>query len=373
MGGDGGTIPTREDLVRHQRRRGVASDPFTAAAARLAHCALTAQPLQRPIVACARGLLYNKTAVIEHLLAKSDAPAFRHIRGLKDLLPLTVTFEGENTTCNSSTATAVAPRGGGDDDSARADGLPPRLVCPLSGAVASGRVPFVACRPCGCVLSLRALLELSDTNPDTGASAGAGGAGTRGAHGHGHGHGWVAAALASCLAGTITTTTTTITSSSNNSDASSSNSSSSSSASAGARSDAGVVVAMPVVPPAALLISVCPVCSQSLTVSSDRASDEPAFLLLAPAGEGAGDALRRWEGDRRAREEKAKRDKKEKKRSKPDAEATKADDATAESATAAATVTPADKTKEAKAGVAVTEGDSDDKGDGEQQVKRPCP
>jgi hypothetical protein len=96
--------------------------------------------LKEPIVACELGFLYNKEAVIRHLLDKTIDEAFKHIRNLKDLIPARFTpnpaldaKEGEKI---------VAP-----------------FICPIT-LIEVGRHRFSLLKPCGCVLSERALREV---------------------------------------------------------------------------------------------------------------------------------------------------------------------------------------------------------------------
>ncbi len=137
MGGDGGTIPGRDVLVKLKRRAAIDSDPLASAADRLLYCALTSELLRRPFVACMLGNLYNKDALITHILSKADKPAFRHIRGLKDVITCTAVFD----TSDASS--------------------PPRFKCPVTGLVANGRATFVVVRPCGCIVSLKSITDLS--------------------------------------------------------------------------------------------------------------------------------------------------------------------------------------------------------------------
>nr|VZI38025.1 unnamed protein product [Spirometra erinaceieuropaei] len=67
MGGDGGSIPRRVELVRNKKEQEKA-ERSALNAARWKHCALSEQPLRQPIVACKLGRLYNKEAIIEKLL-----------------------------------------------------------------------------------------------------------------------------------------------------------------------------------------------------------------------------------------------------------------------------------------------------------------
>merc|ERR550532_3316502 len=47
-------------------------------------------------MACELGNLYNKEAILTHLLSKNDVPQLRHIRGLKDLIKCKITFTREH-------------------------------------------------------------------------------------------------------------------------------------------------------------------------------------------------------------------------------------------------------------------------------------
>ncbi|MGH0172078.1 UNVERIFIED_CONTAM: hypothetical protein FKN15_062691 [Acipenser sinensis] len=70
-------------------------DKNAALVARWYYCALTQEKLNRPVVSCDLGRLYNKDAVIEYLLDKSaERPNIEvavHIRGIKDVKELNLT------------------------------------------------------------------------------------------------------------------------------------------------------------------------------------------------------------------------------------------------------------------------------------------
>ena len=70
-------------------------DPNSVRLYKWQHCALTQEPLQKPVVACELGRMYNKEAIIEKLLnAKSEGTSSdrdrvaEHIRNLKDVKEL---------------------------------------------------------------------------------------------------------------------------------------------------------------------------------------------------------------------------------------------------------------------------------------------
>ena len=54
MGGDGGSIPRRVELVRSRKKKETA-EKIAVDAAKWKHCALSQQPLRQPIVACQLG------------------------------------------------------------------------------------------------------------------------------------------------------------------------------------------------------------------------------------------------------------------------------------------------------------------------------
>ena len=93
MGGDGGSIPTRDELVR-TKKRGEQKDKDFDRLHRWSNCALTQEPLRRPIVACQLGRMYNKQTILEFLLEsksgnlneddlKFNPDIVRHIKGIK--------------------------------------------------------------------------------------------------------------------------------------------------------------------------------------------------------------------------------------------------------------------------------------------------
>lgn len=98
MGGDGGSIPSRYDLVElqktkkpdeydHSEQQFVKWCVFMMYSADMCYrntCALTKEPLHAPIVACDLGYLFNKASVLQKLLDKTmHKTKFHHIRSLK--------------------------------------------------------------------------------------------------------------------------------------------------------------------------------------------------------------------------------------------------------------------------------------------------
>ncbi|KAJ8587098.1 DUF602-domain-containing protein [Rhizopogon salebrosus TDB-379] len=153
MGNDGGSIPDRRDLVRNKPKAEQA-DKANQTRARWFFCALSKRPLQEPIVSCALGKLYNKDAIIEHLLDKTAygdaAKICGHIRSLKDIKVLKLTLRSPPPPSDSSADVA-------------------RFVCPLTFKEMNGGQPFVYILSCGCVFSqsgLRTVLGSSSPHGD---------------------------------------------------------------------------------------------------------------------------------------------------------------------------------------------------------------
>jgi len=151
MGCDGGTIPTRGELVKTKKKPEQMSKD-SELMAKWKHCALSQEPLKRPIVACQLGHLYNKESVLEFLLDKSSTEQkFSHIRGLRDVKELSVTanpaFKPEDD----------AKAGAGQNPC----GIAP-YICSVTGLEMNGRFRFCYLLKCGCVFAERAISEVKD-------------------------------------------------------------------------------------------------------------------------------------------------------------------------------------------------------------------
>ncbi|KAG4028415.1 hypothetical protein MFRU_021g00070 [Monilinia fructicola] len=76
MGNDGGSIPTRRELVKEAARNPNTSELKATLHEAQTHawtyCPLSKQPLTTPIVSDSAGTLYNKDAILEQLLPKED-------------------------------------------------------------------------------------------------------------------------------------------------------------------------------------------------------------------------------------------------------------------------------------------------------------
>jgi len=147
MGCDGGSIPTRSELVKTKKKQ-QESDPFEKTRIRLRFCALSKEPLSAPIVCCPLGNLFNKEAVLTHLLAKNMPPEFQYIKSIKDLVPV-------NFTPNPAYEETKAVY---SEDAP--EGTVSPFICPVTGLETNGRYSFMVLKTCGCALSERALKEV---------------------------------------------------------------------------------------------------------------------------------------------------------------------------------------------------------------------
>ena len=133
MGNDGGSIPKRSEVVKQKKQVHANVDKAAKAVARSTLCAISKEPLRPPIVACKRGLLYNKEQLIKRLLEKTMPYEFRHIHKLsRDTCPV-------NTPSSSSTIEGT------------------QLQCAASQQQLNGIIRFVVGFKCGCLLSEQAL------------------------------------------------------------------------------------------------------------------------------------------------------------------------------------------------------------------------
>eukprot|EP00124_Ichthyophonus_hoferi_P001666 Ihof_evm6s93 gene=Ihof_evmTU6s93 len=151
MGADGGTMPTRDEMIK-MKKKAKKVDKDVDIEARWRRCYLSAAILKEPIVACGAGRLYNKDTIIEYLLDKAkfldQATLVKHIRGLKDIVTLNLTRNPEYTA-------AVANQGPINID----ENTSP-YMCPVTDLPMNGHYRFSYIKTCGCVVSDKALREI---------------------------------------------------------------------------------------------------------------------------------------------------------------------------------------------------------------------
>lgn len=147
MGGDGGSIPGRQDLVKTKQKPEQAERHMERVAKWL-HCAISQQKLRQPIVSCELGRLYNKESVLEFLLDKGSSEIAQHIRSLKDIKELRLT---DNPAYKQSSD---------DKGDGYSDNQASCFICPVTGLEMSGRYRFCFLWNCGCVISEKAIKEV---------------------------------------------------------------------------------------------------------------------------------------------------------------------------------------------------------------------
>ncbi|TKA63931.1 hypothetical protein B0A55_10302, partial [Friedmanniomyces simplex] len=95
MGNDGGSIPTRRELVKEAARNPTTSELKESQHERQEHCwqtdPISSQPLGQPVVSDSSGKLYNKDTILEYLVEgtrKADAERITQgaISSLKDVV-----------------------------------------------------------------------------------------------------------------------------------------------------------------------------------------------------------------------------------------------------------------------------------------------
>ncbi|MCJ1277618.1 hypothetical protein MMC21_005432 [Puttea exsequens] len=122
MGNDGGSIPTRRELVKSAAQALSTTSVKEIQTEQQEHfwstCALSHEPLAQPVVSDAGGWLYRKDAVVEKLLSaskkgeeKADKSGFEErVKGLKDIVE--VRFETQSDTGGASKQTWMCPATG---------------------------------------------------------------------------------------------------------------------------------------------------------------------------------------------------------------------------------------------------------------------
>lgn len=156
MGCDGGTIPKRKEIVKN-KQNDQHRDKNADLSAKWQFCSLSGLRLKEPIVACQLGRLYNKDTIIEHLLGSktsnqsstsSSSNSVSHIKSLKDVKELKLKEKPEFDKSHQA--------------SSGSEQFKAQFVCPISGLDVNGKYKFFYILTCGCVISERALKEVSN-------------------------------------------------------------------------------------------------------------------------------------------------------------------------------------------------------------------
>lgn len=143
-GGDGGATGAESRdcyLNMYAAKKPDKVDPNETRLSKWLNCAISNEPLKRPVVIDKLGNLFNKEALVEALLMKKLPKEFWYIRGLKDMIAVELD---------------VIP--GSEDERGSRSGA--KFQCPISGLEFNGKYKFFALRSCGHVLSAKALKEV---------------------------------------------------------------------------------------------------------------------------------------------------------------------------------------------------------------------
>ena len=153
MGNDGGSIPTRRELVKEAARDLSTTQVKEIQTEQQEHywstCALSHQPLSLPVVSDALGTLYNKDAVLNHLLTaaqedkqglEAKGEAFKdRLRSLRDVVEVKFQLHEEEEKASATKQT---------------------WVCPITGKALGPGVKAVYLVPCGHAFVESAIKEM---------------------------------------------------------------------------------------------------------------------------------------------------------------------------------------------------------------------
>ncbi|WBW71836.1 DNA replication termination factor Rtf2 [Schizosaccharomyces osmophilus] len=140
MGNDGGSLPTRNELVKEPPKTRPLDIDFKRSLkqSKITQCSITGDPLSPPIVSCGLGRLYNKATILQMLLDRSSVPeAPNHIQSLKDVVDLHAEQDEENKVL---------------------------WVCPITRHEMSSAYQFAYIVPCGHVFENTAVKEFGENN-----------------------------------------------------------------------------------------------------------------------------------------------------------------------------------------------------------------
>lgn len=156
MGNDGGSIPTRRELVKEAARNPSATEIKESQHSQQEYYwstdPLSRKPLSHPIVSDCNGKLYNKDAVLEYLLPGEDEDAQKlkaqaeevlqgSVKSLKDVVEVNFEIEEQKS-----------------EDGSKKE----RYICPVTrDALGAGGAKAIYLVPCGHAFSATAIKEVS--------------------------------------------------------------------------------------------------------------------------------------------------------------------------------------------------------------------
>ena len=149
-GGDGGCTGAESRSCYLEMYLGKKADkvnPVEELLANWTRCHLSGEALTPPCVVDDLGYLYNKEAVIHHLINKTMPASLSYITGLRSVMEIKLQRQEQQAKAAAS-QTSFQP--GNDTD----------FSCPVTGVPFNGRGKFVALRPSGLVVSEKAVKEV---------------------------------------------------------------------------------------------------------------------------------------------------------------------------------------------------------------------
>ncbi|KAF2872181.1 Rtf2 RING-finger-domain-containing protein [Massariosphaeria phaeospora] len=162
MGNDGGSIPTRRELVKEAAKALTTTQLKEVQNEQQEHAwsndPLTRKPLARPVVSDAAGILYNKDSIIEYLLAdESDAKKTEaekvlegRVRSLKDVVEVKFDVDASEGAASSLQVS--------NGSTGRAE----KWVCPIANCELGPGAKAVYLVPCGHAFAGNVVKEVSD-------------------------------------------------------------------------------------------------------------------------------------------------------------------------------------------------------------------
>jgi hypothetical protein len=173
MGNDGGSIPTRRELVKEAARNPSTTQVKEAQREQLEHhwtsCPLSHKPLTRPIVSDSAGNLYNKDAILKFLIPSEEVEGISskadceeilqgRVKGLRDVVELKLEVDTEHTATgtagNNNNNNNINNNNNGNGK------MSERWICPITTKQLGPSVKSVYLVPCGHVFSEEAIREM---------------------------------------------------------------------------------------------------------------------------------------------------------------------------------------------------------------------
>lgn len=147
MGNDGGSIPTRTDLIK-QKKIKPKLNPHQEKKLR---CTLSNTSLSNHIVIDRKGKVYNKENLFESLLNKSIPDEYKYIKSIKDVKEVKKECTFIKTAVNN-------------EEEEEKEGKEVFLKCALSDELFFGGNKFLFLFKCGCLFSKKAFSYMESNN-----------------------------------------------------------------------------------------------------------------------------------------------------------------------------------------------------------------